>query len=170
MKPFLCLLLLIAGGVSAVAQTPGQPAPRKTASDDQSVVYFLDSVKVTAADLAEFDPNTVSYVSVFKNKDPHSGLNIKTIFIETKSFVRNRYWLVFSQDAAYRRLVPSPEEDTDVAYIVNGKLQTNAENDIAMVNMQNFVSLHIIDKAALEKQYGIKGKKHGVVVQFKKDR
>nr|WP_295863488.1 hypothetical protein [uncultured Chitinophaga sp.] len=170
MKPFIFLLLSITCGTPAFAQTPGQPATRKTSRDDRPPVYFVDSVQVTAADLAEFNPNNVAYVCVLKSKDLHSGQDIKTIFIETKTFVRHRYWLIFSQDAAYRKLVPSPEEDGSVAYIVNGKLQTaTAESDLAAVNIHSFISLAILDKAALEQQYGVKGKKHGVVVQLKKD-
>lgn len=166
----MLFLLSIAGSMPSFAQTSRSSVGQRADSGDRVPFYFLDSVQVIASELAEVNPKNIVYMSELKNKDLHGGWSINSIFLETKAFVRNRYWLVFSQDAAYRKLVPSPEEDTQVVYIFNGKvLNVEPEKSLAWVNFRTFGGLTILDKAALELQYGVKGKKHGVIVQQKKD-
>lgn len=172
-KPFFFLLLLTTFCIQAYAQTPGQPVAIRKSYDGPPPIYFLDSVQIIPSDLAELNPNNIAALTSLKINNPHGGgqMNTTTVFIETKSFVRNRYWLIFSQNAAYRKVVPSPEEDGDVLYILDGKvLLQDPEKALAAVNMRSFDSVAVIDKAALTKIYATKNKKYGVVVTLKKDR
>ncbi|MBC9909232.1 hypothetical protein [Chitinophaga varians] len=173
-KPLFFLWLLTTCSMQVYAQTPDQPAPRRpVVSEGPPPTYFLDSVQIIPSDLAELNPNNIASMTTLKINNVHGDgqLSTSTIFIETKRFVRNRYWLIFSQNAAYRKVVPSPGEDDDVLYVLDGKaLPEKPEIALAAVNMRSFESVTVIDKAALAKRYPATGKKYGVLVTLKKDR
>ena len=62
-------------------------------------VFFIDSVSVDKSELQKYDPNEISSVTVFKDKeainlignDGKDGL----VYIETKKFTKKRYWNFF---------------------------------------------------------------------------
>ncbi|NML40212.1 hypothetical protein HHL17_23635 [Chitinophaga sp. G-6-1-13] len=131
--------------------------------------YYVDSVLVT--DLRKVPTssgNIARTTEVTHSTDKIKVGNNGAIFVETKKFVRHRYWNIFSQNETYRKLVPSPGADKDVVYILKGKpLTYMPESSLAEVTAETFAGLVILDKASLERQYGIKGNKPGVVVKLK---
>ncbi|NML40211.1 hypothetical protein HHL17_23630 [Chitinophaga sp. G-6-1-13] len=166
-KRLFLFLLLVTCGIQVYAQTSGRPV-RRPSDPDRLPVYIVDSVQVTQADLAEINPNDI--VSMWMRKKDQIGRgNTDTIFMETKQFVRNRYWLIFSQNAAYRKVVPAPGEDGDVLYILDGNaLGENPEKALAAVNMSNFDIIGVIDKSLFTQNHNPTGKKYGVVITLKK--
>lgn len=171
MKPFTFFLLLIACGIHANAQTPVQPATRRpVVSEARQPMYFLDSVQIIPAELAEVNPNEIVFTSSLKGKDPHSGQQTTSaVFFETKKFVRNRYWLIFSQNETYRKLVPSPDKDDDALYILDGNIVgAKPEMTLAAVNMKTFESIAVVDEATFAKLQATTSKKYMVVVTLKK--
>ncbi|MBC9934992.1 hypothetical protein [Chitinophaga qingshengii] len=181
LKPLLLSLGLMICCAAAYAQTPVKPPTplnyppkpdnqRKVTFKDPNQPppdYFVDSILRKNTDLQDIDPNTVAHITVRKPTTPDAHPN-GVVYIETKPFVRNRYWLIFSQDAAYRKLVPSPGEDNDIVYVVDGKVVTkDPEGSLAVVNANTFEGLTILNRKTLEQQYGVKGRKHGVLVKLK---
>ena len=77
------------------------------------------------------------------------------VYIETKKFARNKYWNYFkSKSADYLKNVPTPQSDSSVIYILNGKvLKTNFEGDLSGIDDKNFIELTVIDKQKLSKDY-----------------
>ncbi|NLR67424.1 hypothetical protein HGH92_24180 [Chitinophaga varians] len=136
-----------------------------------SANYYVDSVLVPDLDRV-FASGNISRVTTLTHSTDKILVGSKgAIFIETKKFVRHRYWNIFSLDEAYRKLVPSPDADSGVIYILRGKpLSHQPESSLAEVTAETFASLVILDKAALKKQYGIKSRKPGVVVKLKGDK
>jgi hypothetical protein len=89
------------------------------------------------------------------------------VYIETKKFARNKYWSFFkSKSAKYLKVVSSPESDSSVVYILNGKvLSANFEGDLAGIDDKSFIDLQVIDKSKLLSDYGIKDKSIGIVIK-----
>lgn len=87
--------------------------------------------------------------------------------METKKFARNRYWNYFtSKSSAYLQIVPTPESDSSVVYILNGNIQEkNIEGDLSTIDDKNFIELTVIDKQTLNKQFGIKDKEYGIMIK-----
>ena len=64
------------------------------------------------------------------------------------------------------KIVPTPESDSSVIYILNGKvLTTNFEADLSEINDKSFIELTIIDKNTLRKKYKILDKAFGVLIK-----
>lgn len=131
--------------------------------------YYVDSVLTDDRKLISTAYHDVARMTpVTHSTDKIAVGSGGAFFIETKKFVRHRYWNIFSRDEAYRKLVPSEEADSAVIYILKGKPLTHTpESGLAQVTAETFAGLIILDKAALKKQYGIKGNKPGVVVLLK---
>lgn len=133
-------------------------------------VYFIDSVRVSKADLLGYEPNDIASVTVYKEAsaikilgpEGKSGL----VYIETKQFCKHRYWTYFrSKSASYAKLVPSVESDANVAYILNTKvLAKNYESNLSAINDRTFKDLQVINKDKLMKEYGVTDKDYGVVI------
>ncbi|WP_212005063.1 hypothetical protein [Chitinophaga sp. HK235] len=161
MKTLLTLLLLLCSA-DLFAQIPPP-------GDTKNTEYFIDSMPVPYTALSEVLPTDIARASVMKYTGKLATGHNNAVYFETKQFVRNRYWLIFSQDAGYRSIVPEPGADAQVVYILNDKvLKDNPEADLSQVNSHTFKELKVIDKAALVQQYGVKGKKYGVVVHIEK--
>lgn len=132
--------------------------------------YFIDSIRVTKADLMKYDPNDIAVVSVYKEASATKILGPEgksgIVYIETKQFCKHRYWTYFkSKSLAYAKLVPSVDSDINITYILNTKVAgKNYESDLAAVNDRTFKNLQIINKDQLLKAYGITDKDYGVVI------
>jgi len=79
------------------------------------------------------------------------------------------HWNYFiSKSADYLKIVPTPQSESSVVYILNDKvLKTNFEGDLSGINEQSFIDLIIIDKQKLKKDYNIADKAFGVVIRTK---
>ncbi len=135
-------------------------------------VMFLDSVRITPDELAEqYEPADMAAITVYKDTnaikligpDGRNGV----VYLETRKFARNRYWKLFgSRSAEYRKAVPSPESDSTVAYILNGKLLTGSfEGTLSTINEKTLLDLKVIDKKKLGSDYGVTDKQVGVVIK-----
>ncbi|MBC9909231.1 hypothetical protein [Chitinophaga varians] len=168
--PLLVYMLLACSTVFAQKDTSHTSVaiPGLTEEPD----YYIDSVFVTDKSMVRITPDEIACFTVLKHSTGKFVVRSNGIvFIETKKFVRNRYWKIFSENAAYRKLVPSPDADSGVIYILKGNpLSAQPEGMLSSVNTHTFAGITILDKKALEKQYGIKGNKPGVVVQLKDDK
>lgn len=134
-------------------------------------VFFIDSVNVTRIELQNYQPTDIAVVTVYKDTNAIKLVGPQgkdgAIYIETKKFARNKYWNFFKDKSAeYLKVVPSPESDSSVMYILNGKALTkNFEGDISRIDEKSFINLQVIDKTQLLKDYGIKDKLFGIVIR-----
>ena len=137
-------------------------------------VYFLDSVNVTEIELQKYKPTDFAFVTVYKDSNAIKLIGQQgkygVIYIETKKFVRNRYWNFFKNKSSdYLKVVSTPDNDQDIVYILNGKvLKTNYEAELATITDKNFIDLKVIDKDSLKKDYNVKGKQFGIVINITK--
>ncbi|WP_183573213.1 hypothetical protein HDF18_06780 [Mucilaginibacter sp. X5P1] len=139
--------------------------------DTKEPVYFLDSIRVNKMVLSNYQPSEIALVSVYKDSTVIKklfppGAKNGLIYIETKDFVKHRYWKYFkSKSADYAKIYPSMPDDSTVQYILNEKvLKEDYENDLPTINDTNFKTLTIINKQELIKKYGIKNKDYGVII------
>jgi hypothetical protein len=136
-------------------------------------VLFLDSVNITRVDMLGYNPNDIAEVVVYKDTNAIRLVGEQgkfgVVYVETKKFARNKYWNYFkSKSADYLKVVPAPESDSSVIYILNGEiLKTNFEWKLAKIDDKNFIRLDIIDQQKLEKYFSISGKSFGVIIRTK---
>lgn len=134
-------------------------------------VFFIDSINVTRTELQKYQPTEIAVVTVYKDTNAIKLVGEQgkygVVYIETKKFARNRYWNYFkNKSAEYLSIVPTPESDSSVVYILNGIIQTkNFEGDLSTIDDKNFIELKVIDKQDLNKQYGIKDKEFGILIR-----
>lgn len=134
-------------------------------------VFFIDSVNVTMVELQNYQPTDIAAVTVYKDTNAIKLVGPQgkdgAVYIETKRFARNKYWNFFkAKSADYLKAVPTPESDSSVVYILNGKvLKTNFEGDLSGINDKSFIELQVIDKTRLRSDYDIKDKPFGVVIK-----
>ena len=134
-------------------------------------IFFIDSINVTRISIANYKPNDIASVSVYKDTNairligPQGSAGV--VFIETKSFARSRYWKFFKgKSAEYYKALPNPESDSTVVYILNGKvLQENFEGNLSGINDNTFIDLTVIDKDRLKKDFDIDDKKYGILIK-----
>lgn len=130
-------------------------------------VFFIDSVNVEQEDLQKYDPNEISSVTVYKDKQAIDLLGDDgkdgAVYIETKKFCRNRYWKYFaSKSTEYKQLVNSPENDTNVQYILNERvLSIGFEGNLSAIDDTIFKSIKFISKEELIRKYKIEDKDFG---------
>ena len=88
------------------------------------------------------------------------------IYIETKSFVKNRYWKLFkNRSKKYVKLVLNPTNEQGIIYILNGKpLEEKQYYELGGITDSNLVSVSILNKKQLLKQYQLNNYTKGVVV------
>ncbi|OJY89999.1 MAG: hypothetical protein BGP13_23150 [Sphingobacteriales bacterium 40-81] len=136
-------------------------------------IFFIDSVNVTRIEMQEYQPNDIAAVTVYKDANAIKLVGEQgkfgVVYIETKRFARNKYWNYFkSKSADYLKNVPTPQSDSSVIYILNGKvLKTNFEGDLSGIDDKNFIKLTVIDKQKLSKDYNISDKSFGVIIKTK---
>jgi hypothetical protein len=136
---------------------------------DESLI-FLDGVHVNKADIEEYDPTEIAFITVVKSNDLHGPADGRdAIYVYTKKYSREQYWNYFkSKSRRYGEVIPSPDSGYDVVYILNGAvLEENIESVLFDVNDSNFIDLEVIDEKELKKRFKIKGKKWGVAVKKK---
>ncbi|HEU5053160.1 MAG TPA: hypothetical protein VFT78_08605 [Hanamia sp.] len=120
-----------------------------------------------------YKPSEIAFVSVYKGDDAIAvaGKEAKNgaIYITTKAFARNSYWNYFtSKSLDYKNTVPDLQTESKVIYILNGKiLQSNVEATLFQINNTNFLTLQVINRNQLKKDYHISGKSIGVVITTK---
>lgn len=167
---FLFLFAACLNAITLFCQTPDE--------DSRNIkdlpLYYLDSVITTKAGLEKIDPADVANIFVYKGKD---ALNIpgniekknKVVFIETKKFAQKRYWNYFkSKSQEYVKVVPSPDDDRMIQYILNNRLlKSDYEGELSGVNDWNFQSIEILPKDSLMAKYGIYRKNFGVHIRVK---
>ena len=136
-------------------------------------VFFIDSVNVTRIEVQEYQPNDIAVVTVYKDTNAIKLVGQEgkfgVVYFMTKKFAKNIYWNYFkSKSAGYLKIVPTPQSDSSVIYILNDKvLKTNFEGDLSGVDDNNFIEIIIIDKQKLNKDYNISDKSFGVIVRTK---
>jgi hypothetical protein len=134
-------------------------------------LFYVDSLEVSKDQLQQYQPEDIAIITVYKDTSAIKLLGPKgkdgVIYMQTKKYARNLYWHFFkSKSRDYLKVVPSPQEDKSVVYIVNKKiLATNYEGDLSRINQNTLVDLMVIDSQELKKKYGVKGKKYGVVIK-----
>jgi hypothetical protein len=152
----------------------GQSPKRAIKKLGNNPIFFVDSVCVDKSELSNYQPTDIAAVSVYKDS---SAINLVgpegkdgVVYIETKVFAKKRYWTYFtSKSAAYASLVPTPESDSVVQYILNKRVLTiNFEGDLALINDSLFKALTILDPETLQMKYGISGKTIGVWIEAAK--
>jgi hypothetical protein len=132
-------------------------------------VFFIDSIRINKAVLQNYDPNEIASVTVYKNSDATERIESATnglIYIETKKFAKTKYWKYFKlKSAEYAKIVPSPENDSNIQYILNKRiLKDNFEGDLAAINDKIFTGIQIINKQQLIGDYHIIDKEFGVLI------
>lgn len=132
----------------------------------ENPVFFIDSVNVDKDDLQKYDPNEISSVTVFKNKEAIALLGDDgkdgVIYIETKIFSRKRYWRYFASKSSEYKEHVNPTDDTNVQYILNDRvLVKDSSGDLASIDDKIFKSIKFISKEELSKKYNIENKDFG---------
>lgn len=136
-------------------------------------VFFIDSVNVTRLEMQEYQPTDIAVVTVYKDTNAIKLVGEQgkfgAVYVETKKFARNKYWNYFkTKSADYLKIVPTPQIDSSVIYILNNKiLKTNFEGDLSGIDDRNFIELIIIDKQKLSKDYNISDKSFGIIIRTK---
>lgn len=134
-------------------------------------VFFIDSINVTRIELQKYEPTEIALVTVYKDTNAIKLVGPQgkdgAVYIETKKFARNKYWNLFkTKSDDYLKAVPSPENDTSVVYILNGKvLKTNYEGDLSVIDDAAFINLKVIDRQNLIKDYAITNKTYGILIK-----
>jgi hypothetical protein len=134
-------------------------------------VYFIDSVNVTRIELQKYQPTDIAVITVYKDTNATKLVGPQgkdgAVYIETKKSAKNKYWSFFKNKSAdYLRVIPDPESDSSVVYILNDKvLTTNFEGDLSGIDDKAFIDLTVINKEKLSKDYGIRDKSFGIVIK-----
>lgn len=137
-------------------------------------VFFIDSVNVDKSELSKYQPEMTAKVSVYKDSDAINlvGPDGKdgVVYIETKVFAKTRYWNYFkSKSEEYSKIVPTPESDSSIQYILNDRILTkNFEGDLSLINDEIFKEIKVIDKDTLQKDFNITDKSYGVIIKSDK--
>lgn len=133
-------------------------------------LYFIDSVNVDKSEVLKYDSKDIGIITVVKKDNAIKLLGEDgkdgAIYIETKIFVKSRYWKFFSSKSKeYSEIVKSPENDTTIQYILNKRiLENNFEGDLALIDNKIFKSITIINKQELIDKYNIYNKEFGVII------
>lgn len=136
-------------------------------------MYFLDSIRVNQGVLKNYQPSEIAMVTVYKDSNAIKlgGNEAKNglIYIITKEFARKHYYSYFkSKSNEYASTFSDEKKEEKAIYILNGKvLSSNFESDLFTIDDKNFVSLKVIDKDSLKKDYHVSGKSFGVVITTK---
>ena len=134
-------------------------------------VFFIDSVNVTKLELQKLEGKDIARVNVYKDSSAIKLIGEQgkfgVIYLETKMFLRNKYWnYLKSKSAEYLAIVPNPKRDNSVTYILNDKvLESDIENTLSAIDDKNFLELIIIDKKKLMADFNIPDKSFGVIIR-----
>jgi len=137
--------------------------------------YFLDSIRTNSGFLTAsgISPSEIAFINVIKGtkaivRAGMDGAN-GAVDIITKSFARQHYWEYYkSKSDDYRDKVPDLKAETEVVYILNGKLiDKDQEATLYAINDDNFIELKVVGGNFLEKKYKVLGKSIGVIIETK---
>jgi len=137
-------------------------------------MLFIDGARVTRIELEKLTPGEILSVSVYKdsNMAKRAGLDAKDgiIYVTTRAYGKNKYWnYLKSKSSEYAKIVLTPDADTAIQYILDKHvLKTNIEGQLSLIDDATFKEITIIDKATLQKEYGISSKTYGVIIKTKK--
>ncbi len=116
-------------------------------------VLFLDSVEVNIDSFRLLDPFNISNITKLESKSAIKVLGEKgadgAFYVTTVKAAKAYYWRYFStKSEKYRQLVDSPQADTSVLYVLNGKPLTDkaAPGALFLINNKNFKRLKVLDK------------------------
>lgn len=133
----------------------GQLPNRTFKKIGQNPVIFLDRVETEMSALQTLGPYDISNVSIVESKKAKKLLGDKgvdgAIYVTTVKAAKILYWnYLKSKSEEYRQLIDTPQADTVVQYILNGKplSDTAAPGSLFLINDKNFKSLDIIDKSS----------------------
>jgi len=153
--------------VSTFAQSPKRAV--KKLGDDP--VFFIDSINVDKEDLMKYLPDEIAQVSVYKDSTAIKLVGPQgkdgVVYIQTKVFAKNIYWNYFkSKSVEYSNIVLTPQGDSTVQYILNGRTLTkNFEGDLSLIDDAIFKGIEVMDKKTLQKQYRIQDKLFGIIIE-----
>lgn len=142
----------------------------KTSNVIKDPIVFIDGSRSDVKQMHKLAPSDIISVSVFKGDDAiaKAGPEAKdgVLYIETKPFVRNRYWKYFaSKSPEYASEIKTSEDLNNTQYVINGRIVTdNIDKTLSAINDKNFRSLVVINQEDLLKQYRVKDKKYGVII------
>ena len=138
-----------------------------------SLCTFLIYIRVNQGVLKNYQPSEIAMVTVYKDSNAIKlgGSEAKNglIYITTKEFAHDHYYNYFkSKSSEYALAFLDEKKEEKAVYILNGKvLSSNIESDLFTIDDSNFISLKIIDKDSLKKDYNVSGKSFGIVITTK---
>lgn len=132
-------------------------------------IMFVDSVRISQADLQKYKSDDIATVTVYKDSSKFKHLDgnaIGAIYIETNQFSRKRFLNYFkSKSSEFKNLLASQQGDGNFQYVLNGEiLSKNYEGKLAAIDDKNFKSITIIRMNELVKKYGETDKTFGIVI------
>lgn len=151
--------------------TQKQVQPQFDLINKEEPVFFIDSIRVNGRVLQNYDPTEIASITVFRDSSAIKLMGPEAkhglFYIETKEYARTRYWKYFcSKSSEYAKLIISPEADFNVQYILNKRVLTkDYEGDLAVINDKTFKGIRIVNKKQLLKEFRIKGKVYGVIIE-----
>lgn len=158
----------------ATLPTFGQ-SPKKTIKKlGEEPVFFIDSMNVDKSELMKYQPEQIAQVSVYKDSNAIKLVGPEgkdgVVYIETKIFAKNKYWNYFKMKSAdYAKIVLTPQADSAVQYILNGRILTkNFEEDLSLIGDDILKEIKVIDKKILQKEYNITDKSYGILIKSEK--
>lgn len=137
-------------------------------------IFFVDSVRTDFLDVKKLSPFEISNFGVIGPKKAKRVLGEQgkdgAIYVTTVHFARIHYWNLFcSKSKEYRELVPTPESDSIIKYILNNKLLSDVPyGDLFLVNNKVFKKLKVITREELSGRYHVQNKEFGVVIKTRK--
>jgi hypothetical protein len=169
MKYVFVLLLSI-----LVNSTFGQRPKKVIKKLGADPVFFIDSINVDKAELNNYQPTEIAAVSVYKDSNAINlvGPDGKdgAVYLITKKFAKNKYWQFFkSKSSDYEKIALTVESDSSFQYVLNKRLlKINFEGDLYLIDDDIFKNIKIIDKATLQKEFGVTDKEYGVLIESDK--
>lgn len=138
--------------------------------NENEPLYFLDSIRVNLGVLKNYEPDEISFVSVYKDENAIkiAGSEAKNgaIYIITKDFARNTYWKYLrSKSEVFKELVPNLEIERNVIYLLNNKrLEEESEKQLFEINDNTYLEIKAINDNKLRKRY--KASEEQIVIQI----
>jgi len=167
MKRALLFTIFALIGITLLGQKPKKVI--KKLGDDP--IFFIDSINVLQSELMKYDPTEIAQVTVFKDKEATDLFGDEgkdgVVYITTKKYAKMKYWTYFqSKSDDFKRLVPSPESDTSIQYVLNDRvLKNNFEGDLYLIDDSIFKEIKLLTKEVLQTQYKIFDKEIGFQIK-----
>ncbi|MBO9636815.1 MAG: hypothetical protein J7576_01465 [Siphonobacter aquaeclarae] len=168
MKLILSLLVVILFGFTffpALSQT--RKVPGKLG---ENPAYFVDSMRIDKSMLDDYSPHSIATFSIYVDSTalalPRGIGKDGAIFIETRPFAHKRYWrFLKARSEEYARLAPTAESDSTMQYFINNEpLYGPREGALSRITDRTFCSIRVVNEETLQKEFGITGKKYGVLI------